>query len=91
MKTFSRKDSRLDTFWMKLIDIFERGFSVNENYLVKNQSEDRVIGIRIVHDNIRVAGSVTDIPITKNLINDVHSFRYKSTSELVLRRNRNRS
>lgn len=52
----------------------ERGFSVNNALLTKEKgslSERTIIGLRIVKEAIRLYGSVSDVPITKELLHAV--------------------
>ncbi len=49
----------------------ERGFSVNNSLLAKDRlllDENTIIGVRVVKEAVRIYGSVTQIPITKELV-----------------------
>lgn len=50
----------------------ERGFSINSECILENQSEESLVALRQVHDAVTVAGGVTSINVTKSLI---HSAR----------------
>lgn len=50
----------------------ERGFSINNAMLGKEKlslSEKTIVAQRIVKDTVKIFGSVTDVPITKDVIN----------------------
>lgn len=61
----------------------ERGFSVNREYLVENQSEQFLIAQRQIYDALIVARGVQNITITKSLLHsarNAHS-RYVESME----------
>lgn len=55
----------------------ERGFSVNEDLLIENQSENSIVALRIVYDAIKEVGGVSSVPITKSLIQSVRNSHSK--------------
>jgi hypothetical protein len=46
----------------------ERSLSFNKEYLVENLSEESLISQRLVHDVVLAHGGVTQVPITKAMI-----------------------
>ncbi|XP_051559251.1 uncharacterized protein LOC127444103 [Myxocyprinus asiaticus] len=47
----------------------ERGFSVNKEVETCNMDEDTVVAQRLICDHVRVYGVVTQVPLTKELLN----------------------
>lgn len=97
MESFKKDETRLDEFWVKLIDFhsadkyynllnlikivmiishgnseLERGFSVNKECIVENQTEKSLIAQRLIYDSIKSTDKpLIEFEITKNLISNV--------------------
>jgi len=48
-----------------------RGFSVNNALLTKERAERSIVAIRVLKEAIRIFGSCTIVPITKELLQSV--------------------
>ena len=60
----------------------ESGFSVNEELLVKNLSEESLISQRIVADHITFHGGPLNVPITKQMLSEANFARQRYRSAL---------
>lgn len=47
----------------------ERGFSINKEVETWNMDEETVVAQRLICDHVRVYGAVTQVPLTKELLN----------------------
>ena len=61
----------------------ERGFSVNKELVVENQSEQTLAARRIIKDHIVHVNRVTDVEITRNMVLAARSARAKYANYLV--------
>lgn len=100
LKSFDRKQQRLDKLWLlhisqsvnglseELCEFFkmililshgnaslERGFSINKECIVENQSEESLIAQRVIFDSVMCAGGTRCIDITKSMLQYVKNAR----------------
>ena len=61
----------------------ERGFSVNKELVVENQSEQTVAARRIIKDHIIHVNGVTNVEITRNMVLAARSARVKYANYLA--------
>jgi len=61
----------------------ERGFSVNKELVIENQSEQTVAARRIIKDHIIHVNGVTNVEITRNMVLAARSARAKYANHLA--------
>ena len=61
----------------------DRGFSVNKELVVENQSEQTLSARRIIKDHIIHVNSVTDVEIARNMVLAARSARAKYANYLA--------
>jgi len=61
----------------------ERGFSVNKELVIENQSEQTVAARRIIKDHIIHVNGVTNVEITSNMVLAARSARAKYANYLA--------
>ena len=49
----------------------ERGLSINANSIMGNQTENSLVGLRVVYDAVKAVGDIKSVPITKKMMLDV--------------------